>query len=117
MATPKRHRSFAPKQTVELEPLTFDLLDGKHEFECKPVLQGAIILDFVASSEGEATSGAAHLLEFIHKALLTDDDRLKFDAVIRSEDPDDNIEIEELTNIVTWLVEEYTSRPTQASTR
>ncbi len=117
MATPKRHRSFAPKKDRELEPLGFDLLDGKYEFDCKPVIQGAVILDFVAAAEEGGSTGAGHTLEFLRSTLLAEKDVELFDKVIRSEDVEDNIEIEELMQIVSWLVEEYTSRPTQASTR
>lgn len=113
----KRHRSFAPKKDAIPDPLTFDLLEGKYEFECKPVLQGALILDFVAASEEGGASGAGHMLTFIHSALKDEEEVSKFEKVVHSEDPADNIDIEELGQIVAWLVEEYTSRPTPASSR
>lgn len=113
----KRHRSFAPARAKKdlPEPLSFDLLDGKHSFECKPVLQGAVILDFVTASEEGGAGGAGHLTDLIEAALKDDDEVTRFNEVIRSSNIEDTIEIEELGNIVAWLVEEYTSRPTQAS--
>jgi hypothetical protein len=111
-----RHRSFGKRKTVALEPLTFDLLEGKYQFEAKPVQQGAVILDFVAASADEnSAAGAAHLTDFIFQSLKDEDNRERFNEAIRSEDPEDNIDISELGDIVAWLVEEYTSRPTQES--
>lgn len=113
-STQPRHRSFGKRKNVETTPLTFDLLDGKYSFEAKARLQGAVILDFVEmSSENEA--GAAHLTKFILQALKDDAERTRFSEVIRSDDPEDVIDIEELGDLVAWLIEEYTSRPTQGS--
>lgn len=113
----KRHRSFAPARSEKdlPEPLTFDLLGGKYNFECKPVLQGAVILDFVAASEDGGAGGAAHMTDLIVEALKDDDEVARFNEVIRSKKVEDTVSIEELGEIVAWLVEEYTSRPTQAS--
>lgn len=114
-ASSTRHRSFGARRKNTAKPLTFDLLDGKYEFEAKKAVQGAVILDFVASATGDGADSASHLVDFIFKVLKDDDERARFDAVIRSEDEDDIIEIEDLGDIVSWLVEEYTSRPTQES--
>lgn len=104
------------KAGKKVKPIEFDLFDGEYVFQCKQRLQGAIILDFIAAAESDdGSSGAGHITELIEAALLTKEDRDLFNQVIRSEDPDDVIEIQDLTDIVTYLVEKYTSRPTSGS--
>lgn len=110
--TTKRHRSFTPA-SVDQKPITFDILD--EEFEARPALPGAVILDFIASSGGGDEGGgevAKKLLGFFERAL-TPESHERFAVLIN--DPDKAVDLETLSEIVGWLIEEYTSRPTRAS--
>jgi hypothetical protein len=115
--TAPRHRSFGKRKTVEAKPVTFGFFDDdNYVFECKPRLQGAVILDFVAAStEDEGAAAAGHMVDLIRKALKDETERTRFDDLIYSDDPELVIEIEELGEVVSYLVEEYTTRPTQGS--
>lgn len=110
-----RHRSFsAPAkpetETVELEPVTFDI-DGV-DFTAKNEIQGIVLLDFLEASDGEAVSSVVAFKKFL-KDSMEDEEYTRFDNFLRTHTR--KIELEEIANVVAYLVEEYTSRPTQAS--
>lgn len=124
-ATPKRHRSFTRDHLQKREPITFDIYD--ETFEAWPSLQGVVLLEFVAElnkfngpqdgedSETAADTGAAAaavLLSFFDHALKPESLE-RFKAL--THDPERVVEIDDLNEIVSWLMEEYTSRPTEAS--
>ena len=108
----KRYRSFTSKSTSDekIEAITFDLLS--ESFEARPRLQGAVILEFLSVIDDGSSASAAQLLTLI-KAALVEESWTRFDALIHN--PDTIVEIETIGEIVSFLVEEYTSRPTKAS--
>jgi hypothetical protein len=114
MATPKRHRSFGKKTTKKLEPITFDVFD--ETFEAHPKLPGIVILEYVAavagSDEDSGAEAAIMILDFFEKALVPESFE-RFDKL--AHDPEVMLDTEELTEIVGWLMEQYTDRPTEAS--
>lgn len=114
MATTKRHRSFGKKTTKKLEPITFDVFD--ESFEAYPQLQGIVILEYVAaiaeSDESNGAEAAVMILDFFEKALVPE----SYERFLKlTHDPDTIVEADELTEIVSWLMEQYTDRPTEAS--
>lgn len=106
----ERHRSFTPKAKEEREPLSFDLYD--ETFNCRPELQGAVVLEFLSAADSDGGEAAKQILGF-YKHALEPESHERFIALI--EDPERIVDLETLTEIVAWLIEEYTSRPTQAS--
>ena len=113
---PKRHRSFGTKKTEKLAPITFDVYG--EVFEAHPKLQGIVILEYVAAiagsgdEESNGADAAVMILDFFEKALLPESHE-RFLAL--THDPEKIIEADELTEIVSWLMEQYTDRPTEAS--
>lgn len=112
-STPKRHRSFEskPKSTV---PITFDLYD--ETFEAYENIQGIIILSFVASLadvEDDNGAGAANAIIGFFEKTLKPESLERFHAL--TSDPERPVDSEELSEIVGWLMEQYTDRPTTAS--
>lgn len=105
-----RLRSFTPKTPEKTEPLAFELYD--ETFECRPAIQGAVILEFLSAGEGDGSGAARQILGFYEQALFPEAFE-RFSALIN--DPDRIVDLETLTEIVGWLIEEYTSRPTAAS--
>jgi hypothetical protein len=108
----KRHKDFgsAPKQD-DFEPLSFTY-DGQ-EYECRPMINGTVLLKFVRDADsGEGGKSAGALLNLFGDVLLADDFK-RFEEYVN--DPDTIVEIEKLGEIAAWVVEEYTARPTQAS--
>lgn len=93
----------------EFEPLEFEL--NGVEFRAKPAIQGAVLLAFVrdaSSDDGGDSAGA--LYNFLESAL-TAEEYVRFQEVLN----DDKIiiDIEVIGEIVSWLVSEYSERPTE----
>ena len=113
--TSKRHKTFAVRNIDEAEPLTFDL--GDEEFSCYPEVQGKTILDImkVAAAGDEDSRGvlmAVSILDFFQK-VMPPEEYGRFEALM--EDPKRIVPMDTLSEIMSWLIEEYTSRPTQPS--
>lgn len=109
--TPKpRHRSFHSKRDENLAPLTFDL--EEQNFEARPAIPGAVLLELVAHASDEGAESAGAIVGFFEKALVAESYE-RFNVLVN--DPDVIISIETLVEILSWLIEEYTSRPTSAS--
>lgn len=105
-----RFKKFAGgKKISDFEPLNFEL--NGTQFNCFPAIQGSVLLEFVrdASSESGGDSAAA-LYNFLSSAMPTEE-YAKLQGVLH--DPETIIEIDLIGEIVSWLVEEYSSRPTQ----
>jgi len=116
MVAKKRHKSFAPK-VDKAEPITFTILD--EEFEAYPQLQGAVIIDLLAgladTGEEGNSAAAATLLTDIFEVALKPESLTRFKAL--THDPERIVDLETLSEIVAWLMEEYTDRPTEDSSR
>ena len=100
---PRRHRSFHAA-TSEHVPLSFDM--GAETFECVPKLPVGILADLTTGG----TRGLPWILDFLRAVLATTDDEERFEEMIRSKDV--IVDGEMLSNVVDWLLEEYTGRPT-----
>lgn len=108
-----RHRTFTAAPVSSDEAPSFDLFD--ETFYGRPAIQGAAILEFVSAADDTNGGSAAKQILAFYKKALTEESHTRFVALI--EDPDRVVDLETLTEIVGWLVEEYTSRPTQASSQ
>jgi hypothetical protein len=111
----KRHKSFEVKNLDDAEPLDFDL--GGENFVCYPEVQGKTILDIMrAAAEGdEDTRGvmmAVSVLDFFEK-VMPPEEHERFSKLM--EDPKRIVPMDTLSEIMSWLIEEYTDRPTQPS--
>jgi hypothetical protein len=114
-AKKKRHKSFKVVNIDESEPLTFDL--GGEEFTCYPEIQGKAILDIMrTAAEGDAdTRGvmmAVSVLDFFEKVMDASEYE-RFNKLM--EDPKRIVPMDTLSEIMSWLIEEYTDRPTKPS--
>ena len=111
----KRHKSFEVKNLDDAEPLDFDL--GGENFVCYPEVQGKTILDIMrAAAEGdEDTRGvlmAVSVLDFFEK-VMPPEEHERFSKLM--EDPKRIVPMDTLSDIMSWLIEEYTDRPTRPS--
>jgi hypothetical protein len=115
---PRRHRSFKSKNVEESEPLTFDIDD--ETFTCFPEIPGKVLLDIMrpAAIADEDTRGvvmAVSVLDFFEKVMEPDEhERL----AKRLDDPKRIVDMEQMSEIMSWLIEEYTTsdnegRPTK----
>ena len=104
-----RHKSFGSPVLQSDEPLTFDLYD--QQFRCQPALQGRVLIEFIAkSASGDPAAGAQAVLDFFDTAVIPAD-RERFKTMLESEEY--IVPMDTLTQIMDWMVEEYTGRPTE----
>ena len=97
-------------QDKPAQPISFKL--HGEEFSCKPKMQGKVLLDLVAKSSAQDNPGeAAAIINKFFELVLIADSYTRFEALVESDDK--IVEVEQLSEIVAWLVEQYTDRPTQ----
>jgi len=89
------------------EPLSFKIYD--EEFYCLPVLQGKVLLDFIQSANSEDTAENAKIIQTFFSKVLKTDSYQKFDALL--DDKERIVTVETLSEIVGWLIGEYSNRP------
>ncbi|MGL4998052.1 MAG: hypothetical protein ACRC5T_03715 [Cetobacterium sp.] len=103
-----RYKDFGYGKVVEnQEPLKFSL--HGEEFECVPQIQGKVMLDLVASSSADDAGATAKVIGDFFGKVLRPESYKRFDALIN--DQDKIVSIEALSEIVSWLVGEYSGRP------
>lgn len=108
----RKIKSFSrPAAEKAVETIPFEL-DGE-EFEAYGEVPGAVLLDFISATDGESTGKSAGSILAYLKSSLDEENFKRFDKIIR--DPQRPIKIELLADIVSYLIEERTSRPTEAS--
>lgn len=92
-----------------VEPVTFKI--HGEEFTCIPEIPGKTVLNLVAKSGGEDPAQSADAVTGFFKTVLTEESNVRFDAL--AEDPNRIVSMQTLTDIIEWLVEQYTDRPTE----
>lgn len=103
-----RFKDFGSGGEVSKAPLSFKLHD--EEFECRPNIQGKTLLDIVANATEDGVGAAKTITAFFDVCLLPESSE-RFNALLSN--PDKIVTVETLGDITAWLVEEYSSRPTQ----
>jgi len=96
-------------QAGEKEPVEF-MIYGE-TFNCRPELQGKVLLDLVARSSGDDPADAAKTISDFFKNVLVDESYSRFNTLLT--DPDKIVSVDTLGQISAWLVEVYTARPTE----
>jgi len=111
MAT-TRHKDFgAPLKVSDFEPVTFVLCE--QEFACHPAVQGAVLLRFIADADSKDGGRAAEAMRWFFTQVMSEEEVERFYALI---DGDEYvIDMQQLAEITSWLVEVYSSRPTEPS--
>lgn len=110
--TSGRKKSFRGGTPIsEFAPIEFDLND--QTFKCKPALQGAVLLEFVAKADGDSGGAAAGALYGFFEDAMEESEYVRFRDYLKRDDL--IIDMEVIGEVASWLVEEYTARPTQPS--
>jgi hypothetical protein len=104
-----RFKDFGAGGNVNTAPLSFKL--HGEEFKCRTSIQGKTLLDIVANADSEDGAGIAKTISRFFELTLLPEDYPRFDALLQN--PDKIVTVETLGDITSWLVEEYSSRPTQ----
>lgn len=114
---PVRTRSFSvpaeseENQDVAVAPLGFDI--AGQSFEVLPEAPGIVLLEFIEASTSEKKgANAAALLKFL-RGVMTEDEWDRLNGVFH--DPKYKIDIKTISEIVGFVISEYTSRPSEAS--
>lgn len=104
-----RYKKFSGGTKItDFEPLTFSLNDS--EFTCHAAVPGAVLLEFVKdAASGDGAASAKALYNFLESAM-DEGEYARLQNILR--DPNIIIDIEVIGEIVSWLVEEYSDRPT-----
>lgn len=98
----------SPVDISSIEPIVFKLYN--EDFYCHPVIQGKVVLELATLSESDnGSDSATALLKFFSRVLMPESHE-RFEKL--AEDPERIVSINTLSEIVQWLVEEYTGRPT-----
>ena len=109
----KRFKNFGSEEGINKEPLSFELYG--EEFHCKPAVQGKVLLEIVANMDADDSSYVATTVSKFFEYTLLPESFERFDALLH--DPDRIVTVETLGEITTWLMSEYTQRPTQRPER
>lgn len=89
-----------------VEPISFKL--HGQDFSCRAAVQGRLLLKLVASAN-DPIAGAESINAFF-KMVLLEESYDRFEALCN--DTDTIVSVETLGEIVGWLVEQYSDRPT-----
>lgn len=105
-----RFKDFGSDVSAEsVEPMSFKLYD--EEFHCVPRIQGRVVLNLVADGASGDPASSSRMITGFFKSALTDESYARFDALLN--DKDKVVSVEKLSEIVSWLMEEYGNRPNQ----
>lgn len=92
----------------DFPPLEFDL--NEEHFKCKPAIQGSVLLEFVRDAAGDDGADSAKALYNFLESAMDEEEYKRLQEVLHN--PDVMIDITLIGEIVSWLVEEYSERPT-----
>lgn len=105
-----KFRDFGSSNTENAEPVAFKLCD--EEFQCRPSIPGKLILNLAAASTNQDDPATnAKMIDDFFCAVLKTESYERFEKLTL--DPDKAVEMATLMDIVQWLVETYSDRPTQ----
>lgn len=106
-----RFKDFGTGGEIKTEPLSFKL--HGEEFDCWPNLQGHVLLALAANSEETSGAAAVQTINEFMDSALKPESLERFKNLLK--DPERIVSVETLADITSWLVEEYTARPTKES--
>ena len=83
------------------------------EFKCKSRIPGIVLMRWVSKLDMEDPAAAAGAVEELLRAAIAPDDQDDFFEYV--EDPANNVDLQTLSQMAGWLVEQFTGNPTQQS--
>lgn len=100
-----------PFNMEDAEPISFKLYG--ETFECFPEMQGKTLLEFIQLTQSDDTTDAALAMELFFQKVLKPESAARFESLAK--DPERIVSVQTLAEIVGWIMEEYSNRPTQGS--
>lgn len=104
-----RFKDFGSNNLEDVEPLSFKL--HGEDFHCIKQVQGKVLMEIVSMAQESDTTVSVELIEKFFGSVLVDESYERFEALLH--DKDRIVTVETLGEITGWLIEQYTSRPTQ----
>lgn len=95
------------KDSTVAEDVSFKL--HGEDFNCVKQIQGKVLLDLIAKSSSDDPSVSAEIMSGFFKNVLTDESYKRFDKLVH--DKEKIVHVETLSEIVGWLIEQYSERP------
>lgn len=92
----------------DLPPLSFELCE--RNFKCRPALQSKKLLEFVKDADGGSGLSAGEAIHKFMETVIVPEDVQAWKDLLDSDEF--IVDVSLLSNVVTWLVEQYSGRPT-----
>jgi hypothetical protein len=109
---PAKHKDFGSPIASSDEPITFSIYG--ETFRCRPTMQGTTLIHFIAdSAQDDPSAGARAVLNFFDKAIIKEDHE-RWSELTESDQT--VVPMETLSEIMDWLVSQYSARPTEPPT-
>lgn len=103
-----RFKDFGVGSTKDsAEPISFKI--HGEDFHCVPEIQGKVLLNLVADSGSEDPIKSAGAINKFFDMVLEDESLDRFNLLV--EDKHKIVTVETLSEIIAWLMEQYTDRP------
>jgi hypothetical protein len=97
----------AGKALEDREPLSFKL--HEEEFHCVKHLQGRVLLDLIAKSASDNAADSAIIMTEFFGHVLVKESLDRFEVLLHHQEK--IVQVETLSEIVAWLISEYSDRP------
>ncbi len=94
-------------QAAVKEPITFTLKG--EQFTAIPEIQGLVLMDLVKRSQAEDPAESFAMMMELFENALEDESLERFHALVK--DKKRIVSLEKLTEVVSFLIEEYANRP------
>lgn len=91
------------------EPISFKL--HGEDFDCFPRLQGKTLLEFIELANSENAGDSAKVTRTFFSKVMPAATYERFNALL--DDADKIVTVDTLSEIIGWLIEEYSNRPNQ----
>lgn len=96
-------------QATRTEPISFEL--NGEVFQCRPEVPGTLLLEYAAmAGQNDGAVAAKVILDFF-QAVMEDEEHARFRKFTDSVDT--VVDVATLGDILGWLVEQYSARPTK----
>jgi hypothetical protein len=109
MAT--KFKDFGSEELKDFPEVKFKLYN--EEFFCKKAIPGKLLLEVAGNIDDESPASADKVISQFFEVSLEEESFERFDKLIK--DPERIVTVETLGEIVGWLVEQYSGRPTKES--
>jgi hypothetical protein len=105
-----RFRNFGTPAASD-EPIIFQIYE--EEFKCRPSIQGRTLIELVSQADqADMAKAAGAILTFMDRVLVPSS-RERFQEMTESDDR--IVDMDTLSAVMEWLIEQYAGRPTEES--